>query len=355
MQNYAAGVGTAVHGGLEAYVDAVYVQKTSPVDFKLLEIMYFKSYQDVFGNSDDESEEYLDGLALLIDWFDRTDLSDRKVVSVEKKYRYPIPLSDGSNIPLSFIFDRLDLDESTGEYTVNDYKTNQAPMGVNELKGNTQAKIYALMVQIDHPETPGVWVSFDMLRNDGPVTVYFTKAENEQTWFWLINEVGRILETDEKDVKATLNAECGWCVLKSRCPKILDNIKAQGVFGLSDQELVDRRALLDAQAKAAKSAVDEIDLLITPKLETDEGRMPGIDGTEYRLRLHSIKRRTVDPAMAERVNPDVFRDYVKPTTLGIGDFDRMLKDDRLTPEEIKVLKSLVQKRNGRPTIRMEKI
>jgi CRISPR/Cas system-associated exonuclease Cas4 (RecB family) len=354
MQNVAASIGTSVHGGLEEYVKAVFLEKTDAPTLELLLHFYHNSYEETFKSSDRLAEEYKDGQALLENWFERTDFSGRRVLTTEVKKRYPIPLSDGSTLPFSYIFDRHDILESEGgDHEIVDYKTNRFPMSAAELKSKVQARMYGLLTQIEHPEIDRVWVTFDLLRHPQPTTVLFTKQDNFNTWTWLIEEIARILATP-KHPKPTLNPECNFCVLKTRCPALLKNIEVGGVFGMSDIELVDKRVELAAQAKAAASALEELDSVLGPKLRPGDGSDLAIEGTEYRAFVKAASQRRVDEEMIARVVPDIITDYMKPSRITMGDFDRMLKDERLTPENKKTLKSLVRKVTSNPSIALEK-
>ena len=353
MQHVAASIGTAVHGALEDYVRLVYIDKKADPELSLLLEKYHSSYEFTFKSSDRKREEYVDGAQLLETWWNRTDFTGRQVLTVETKNRYPIPLSDGTELPFSYIFDRHDLLDD-GDHEIVDYKTNRFPIAPQELKNKIQARMYGLITQIHYPDVRRVWVKFDMLRHPQPTTVMFSKQDNLDTWNWLVEEIARILGTPAHP-KPTLNPECGYCVLKTRCPVLLDNVKVGGIFSLSDEELVDRRVELAAQAKAAAAALEEVDSVLGPKLRPGNGADLVIEGSKYRAFVTAQQRRAVDAEMVARAAPEVYPDYVKPSKITMGDFDKMLKDERVTPDQKKILRSLVRKVSSVPAITTEKI
>ena len=174
FSNSAADVGTAVHGGLEMFVKAFFVDKThDPVALgrvkqkELLITFYQMSYVQTFGTADMETPEYKDGFQLTMRWFERTDLAAKQMIgveSVELKETIKVPYNhpDGTvkELDFNYIMDRVDQLADT-VWEVVDYKTIRVPLQPDDLEDKLQARAYALAIQIKHPEATHVKVTFD--------------------------------------------------------------------------------------------------------------------------------------------------------------------------------------------------
>lgn len=353
FQGDAAKVGSVCHSALENYVKAVYVDKSAKPELGLLLEFSRTAFVAIFNNGDFSSEFYLDAEQMLTEWHGRADFSDREVLSLEQKDRYPIALSDGTTLPVTYIMDRVDYCHSRESIVIVDYKTNRAPMNHDELRGKIQPRIYALIKQIQEPDAKQIGVEYDLLRH-GLIGVVYTKQQNLNTWNWLMSEVGRILATPESPAP-TLNPECHYCPIKARCPAILANINVGGIMSMSPSELVDYRALFEGQSKAAAAALAEIDSVLGPLLRDKDRSSDHIDGNLYTATIRSGRgSRSVDGELVARMAPrEVYDEYAPPSKITIGAFDKMLKDERITPEMAARLRSLVSKNPGASKITVE--
>jgi len=354
--NSAAKTGTTVHYALEKFVQAVHIKKEHDWDEDWL-IHYLKEgYQTTFQNTDFLTPEYLDALSMTQNWFNTADFTDREVLSVEEKNYYELELSDGTSLPFAYIFDRCDRIISTGQYCVVDYKTNQANVGTDELRKKIQARFYALICQILHPDAKSIRVEFHMLRH-GITTVVFTPQDNLDTWNWLLSEVDRILAAP-LDPPPTLNKECGFCMVKATCPALVNNINNGGVFSLSVEELVDRKALLDLQSKAARDASIEIENILGPILTADDAP-ESIDGYEFTARLTVQQVRNVDDELfieliEQSGDPELIRDYIPRGKITMGLVDKLLRDKNVDPGIKKIVKQLITYVGRDPSVTLER-
>lgn len=347
----AASLGSAVHGALELYVKGCYIAFSEQPSLKLLLDLYRMSYMSVFATADASGEMYDDGEEMLTRWYERTDLSNIKVLSCEVKESFDLPTSIGP-IPFNYIWDRFDKISDT-EIAVIDYKTNRWGISPQELRQKIQARCYGLAAAIKcHTEgmdsVERVWVRFDLLRHD-PVGVVFTREDNAATWKFLKEAAERIIATPAGSAPETLNPECRFCVRKTSCSALQRNIAAGGAFAIETlDEAVNKRAALEWQIKAINSAIEELDNWIFTDVKER-------DIVEYETDIAKLgftvsSRRAVDGAMVAKViGEDLFQRY-GGLQITMGQFDKLLKDKTLKPEQVAQLKGLVFKNNGEPRV-----
>lgn len=349
-QNPAAQTGTAVHGALESYVKAVYMDKTHGPDIVRLLAYYQVSYVDTFNNADYTSPEYIDGWELCEKWMKRTDLSDVEVMSCEVKSNFPLKLNKDTTVKVTYIWDRCDK-VGPGEYKVVDYKSIRAYLKATDLKKKIQPRLYALSAQLQFPDAERIWVEFDLLRHE-PICIMFTKAENLETWKYLKREALRIFNTPTERITETLNPECGYCVRKMDCKTLIKHTAGGGMLGKSVEEIAAKKGevtlalkaltLLDADLDAALEEEakqrDEIefsvplgDKFITVEATAKLTRKPNVD---------TIKNVIGDEATAE---------YGNITMTAI---DKMLKSDQFTDEQKKEIRAAINKEYGKTSFKI---
>lgn len=339
FQNQAATLGTTVHAALEFYVRAVYIERSAEASLTFLLELFEIHYSINFGS--DHGEAYAAGVKMLKDWFARNDLSDRTVLSVEQKLSFDVPSSEGV-IKFNYIIDRLD-ELEPGVYEVVDYKSSAWALQPNDLDGKIQARIYALAIQIQFPEAKRIYVTFDMLRHQS-VSRVFSREQNIATWRKIKSLTERIIATDEDNPEYTLNTECNFCPIKATCPQVLKNADNGGIFSLTFDEMIDRHAELDAQGKAIRAALAELETVITDTAKAN-------DITEYetdtsRMFFKMSRRRTVDADRVEEIiGPEMFG-YFGGRSMTLKSFDQLVADPTLTPEQLKQLENVVQVRTG---------
>jgi hypothetical protein len=183
----------------------------------------------------------------------------------------------------------------------------------------------------------------------------FSREQNIATWRRIHNGYDMILEAepnDEGNYPETLNSECLFCVRKTSCNAYLKNVAAGGVFSFgSPEEIVDRRALLQWQVKAATAAIKELDELILEQAKTEDVKV--YESANNRITFGVSSRRDVDPRMVEMVvGSELFSDY-GGKKIAMGQFDKMMKDPRVSPAQRAQLKNLIHYNLGDPTVKVE--
>lgn len=352
FSNTAADVGTSVHGALEKFVKAVYLDKThADLDRvkqkELLITFYQMSYVETFGSADMETSEFKDGFKLAMDWFQRTSFDDFTVESCELKETIQVPYNhpDGTEhkIPFNYIMDRVDQLNDV-EWRVVDYKTVRAPIQPEDLAAKLQARAYALAIQIKHPEAQKIQVVFDLLRHQ-PVGLTFIRDDNIAFWRFLCEETQRIVNMPESAVKPTLNPECSYCVKKFTCGLFQRNVDAGGIMSLSLDEQAQLHADLSSKIKAEKSILDTLeDNLMRHAAKAEILQWETGDGAlEVEIGMTSARREFDAQRAAEIMGPELFAQMGNMT---LGSLDKIIADQSVDEEIRTALKKLITKGNG---------
>lgn len=347
----AADMGTAVHGALEEFVNLTQIkQEEDWLDLDLLKACYDVSFQETFGTSDYELDEYQTGWKLVKKWHGRTDFSNLEVLSTETKENFPLHTSIG-DIPFNYIFDRLDrITDREDEYQVVDYKTSSWNINQEALRKKIQARSYALAARIKYPNAKRIWVEFDMLRFD-TVAVSFTRDDNIQFYRWLEREAERIINSpnpNEKDRLEKLNEECRFCPRKARCTELRKNIVAGGIHSITPSEAAVRLGEVQAQQSALKQLGEELERILlveAANLETLELKYPGATASVWARG----KRSANHPAIMSIVGPEIASRYGKMT---LGDIDDLLKGTELTDEQKKEVRLHISQGQQNPSIKI---
>lgn len=356
MGGFAANLGTSCHGALELFIKATRAELggiPANWDIKLLLDLFKLSYMDTFNTVDASGDLYDDGVAMLIRWFERTDLNGVTVLSTEKKDNFPIPTTAGE-IPFNYIWDRFDQIGSR-EFKVVDYKTNRWGLNPGDLKKKIQARCYGLAAAIQLKaqglEYDKIWVEFDLLRHD-PVGIVYSHEENIATWGFIKALAEKIIATPENEAPETLNPECRFCIRKQSCSALTRNIAAGGVFSVaSAQEAVDIRATLDYQAKAIAAAIVELDEIILTEARASD--VLEFETDMNRLEIGVSSRRAIDSERVQMVlGPNLFDKYGSHS-ISMSNIDKLLKGKELSDEQKAQLKSLIFMKKGEPSVKIK--
>lgn len=350
-----ADLGTSIHNALEDFVKSVYMgdSRATP-SIKYLLDLYKMHFMVTFNSIDPAGEMYEDGVTMLTRWFERTDLSDVTVLSVEEKTPFDLPIKDASGqvhrIPFNYIFDRLDqLDEDT--YRVVDYKSWRQYVSPEGLRDKLQVRVYALACQIQFPHAKRIWVQLDQLRSDSVGSV-FTPDDNANTWRYLKRWGKLIVDTplDKAQESETINPDCKWCIRKASCKTLRSNALAGGVAGMPLIEMIDRRAQLEAQAEGIKWAMKELDDALKTAADNDDvEQLSSHNHTVYWTRRPTrvlermdVLERIIGPDMMERIGK---------TSVTMTALDKLLKSPELTAEQKRDIKSLITTKYGEPSLK----
>lgn len=335
----AANVGTSVHGALEKFVEICYMAKTAEPTLELLLTLYRISYLNTFDTVEHDTPEYRDGEAMLKTWHKRTSFEGVTVVSVEKKYRMSVPSSVG-DIPLSYIWDRCEIYYENGKkiLRVVDYKTIQAMLSPDRLRGMLQPRIYdlAARVHFKDQDIDEFQIVFDLLRHE-PIGLIFSRDEAVATWQAIKDRLERIIAADEDNPPETLNPDCPYCVRKTHCRALRKNIKGEGIFSLDDIDVVAHlRREMDYQFRGLKSAIEELDgRLIAEARDRNVLAFP-VENGDWTVNVTASKRRSLDnKAVAKIIGPDIMAEYGK---VGVTDVDKLIAAGRLTDEQVEAIR-----------------
>ena len=348
-----ADLGTAVHGALEQYVIAVFLNRTADASFKLLAMYYQISYAETFGTSDRSHPSYKEGLAMLQTWYDRTDLSGVQVISCEKKDHIIIKTSDGPK-RLNFIWDRCDMffEGDRKIIRVVDYKTIRANLSPDDLRHKLQARIYAMCAAAwFKEEAPDeIWIQFDLLRY-GPVEVTFTRDTNLETWNYVKSTAEKIIAMDGDTAPRSLGPGCMYCVLKTSCPLLQRNVVHGGVLSLTLEQMMESYLALEAQNKASKYAMEELaDMMLSIARERNE---ISIEEGDFQLEFKSRRSRTVDSQEAiEILGPTMTSQMA---TFGVTDIEKLLKSEELSDAQKSLLRRTIGEKWGDPKPKITKL
>jgi hypothetical protein len=342
-----ADLGTACHEALENYVGAVYKDKKREPSFDLLMMFYKVGFQSAFGSADFDRPEYKDGEAMLRRWFDRTDLSNVEIISMEKKDFIEIKTSAGIK-KYNYIWDRCDRFMEHGKKIIRvvDYKTIRANITPDELRTKIQARMYgmAAAIQFKDEQPDEIWVQFDLLRY-GTVDVKFSREQNVMTWKYIKSTAERIIGMDENTAPEQLGPGCQWCVRKATCKTLRKNVNGGGTYALlGGEDLLKARVEMEAVQKAAKYALEEIDNIIMAQARNED--MTEWETDNYEVKFTSSKRRVVDSHEAGLIlGPQVMAQMGK---LSISDVDKLLKGDELSPNQKSLLRGAIRENYSDP-------
>lgn len=333
----AANIGTAVHGALEMYVEAVYMKKDYEPDFQLLMTFYRMSYLKTFDTVETKTPEFKDGEAMLKTWFARTDLSGVMVMSVEKKTRMPVPSSIGP-VLMTYIWDRCDFFEENGKRIIRvvDYKTIRANLSPDDLRKMLQPRIYdlAARAQFKDENIDEFQIVLDLLRHE-PVGVIFSREDAEDMWAGIKARLERIIATPDENPPETLNKDCPYCVRKLQCKTLQRNIAGGGTFSIMPiEDVMRKRYELASQQAGIASALEELDKRLTTHAQHENVLFFADD--DYKVSISARRTRTIDSVEAARIlGPEMMGTIGK---VRLGDVDELIKAGKVTDAQIVELK-----------------
>jgi hypothetical protein len=353
----AATTGLICHETLEHFLRGTHIRKDFAWSRAELDRIFNEAYETIVG-PDRNRPEYTDAYALIVKWFNaegRKEYFDQvQIVSLEAKNNFPVPviLTDAAgtaykhDIPVNYIMDRVDK-LNDGEYKIVDYKTNWVPLTHDQLREKIQARLYALALQIIHPEAKRIWVEFDFLRHE-PVEIALTKADQADTWKMLKRAAQRIVEVSEEDAiqSETINADCMWCVKKATCKALQKNVAVGGIYSMDVVAKAKRFNEINTQIKALKYLGEELqDALIK---ELISAQTIDLDLDEVRIKLKRSSRRKPDSRrVAEIVGPDIAAEV---GTFTMAAIDELKKAGRLTSAQIAQINAATTVSMGDPGV-----
>lgn len=346
----AAFLGSAVHEALDTWVKTERSHDDDATVGELL-ALFDTQYFVLFGS---DHTRLAEGREMLTNWYNQTHPLTNEVLSTELKETFDLKTSIGP-IPFTYIWDRCDR-LPNGDVEVIDYKTISMPISADGLRNNIQARSYALAAAIKYPDAKRIWVSFDMLRFGEPVGVSFDREDNKLTWQYLHDVAERVIAENEDAPTENVNDECRWCIRKHSCKTLEAHAMGGGLHamynhptdGLELEQIVDKRAILKYVQGALGAMVGELDEAIMKAAERDD--FMEYATTKTTLAIKAVRRRNVEGMEVKRIVPAEVWDKYGSEDITMGQFDKLIKDERLTTEQRAELKSGVTNKFSAPYI-----
>ena len=246
----------------------------------------------------------------------------RKMVTLEKFFR--TKTEDG--VPLIGAMDKIvEVDDNT--IGVVDYKTSKFAMSGAELRSDVQLSMYDLVAHIMYPQYTKRVLVMDYLRSK-PVFSYRTDQEREEFTKFLSQIYQSILDTDEEDLKPSLNKFCSNCDYRSYCPaysQVLDGLEKKYVSAelLNDGELITEWEDVKNKKKVLEERERELKMVVSDRIRTSGENLRG-DGKMLIVRQNS--RVMYDRDMVFKNIPSA--DWRKVTTVHKKGLEDYLRNER---------------------------
>jgi hypothetical protein len=298
------------------------------------EMVYYEHFSD--------KSRYAEGWDMVSRWVQRTDWSNREVLSTEVKETFELPTSIGK-LPMTYIFDRCDR-RPGDSIEVIDYKTVALPIQPEELRQRIQPRFYAVAAMMKYPWASSIWVTYDLLRYE-QVSMKFTRDDNVETWRYMRAMAERIIASDGTEEQ--LNSECRWCVRKHECDTLSAHGLVGGILGDDIQILIQRRAKMEMALHGLQAATRELDRIILDHCE--EENLLSISTDEVDLKVTASSRRHIDPERVVKIiGPEMMAKY---GNIGVTQVDTILKNETsLTDSQKSLLKQCFTREYGNPRI-----
>jgi CRISPR/Cas system-associated exonuclease Cas4 (RecB family) len=306
----AADLGTLCHMVLQLLVERRFWENPDPAE-------RLKSAGDMyrlcFAQSSVLASRYSEGLEMVIDWVNRQDFTGREVLSTEIKREVSLAQFGGPDVPFRYIIDRMDkinvvktashinpmsifssmvtpvagpVDE---EYDIEviDYKTLSRPVSPSDLKHMIQARAYAWVASLEHPEARRIWVTFDLLRHQ-PVGTVFERSELEDVPVYLVDLANRIMA--DEDAPEKINSGCRFCSRKSVCSALAARVEKTGDRSFQSMgELARVRMEKSAALKAIEDDIKEMDEVLKAYLDMEKIQQDTLEGIRFGFSQKSIR------------------------------------------------------------------
>lgn len=318
-------LGVAVHEALE-YVFNVVSKRNEPLDKetyeKVLEVFSDSAVKHGLSNI----SMYQDGKDLLIRRLDSIDPAE-KVLGLEWRFEFKTP----KGTPFTGSIDKIiELDEET--VVVVDYKTSSLSLTQDEADFDIQLSMYDLAVSLQYPKYKTILLVLDYLKL--PEVISYRTPEQRSTFVGFLDSIHKtICSLEKKDIKATLNAFCGWCEYKNWCPdhaKVINDpdLVSPRIDGLDNDNFVQAWELVSSAKRIIETRQREL---------KDEAyrRMRGgrpVKGKQKELYSTQQTRMSYDTkAIYEAVGPEQF---VKLVSINKSSVDRFLRDNPNYKEKV---------------------
>lgn len=254
------GMGTAIHGIMEDYW-------TNPENTNIDEL--FEKWWT--NHAPAEQELYNEWRELVPKYFESNVIGQPKpnIIALELEFTTEI-----AGIPVSGTIDRVDR-ISDDTIMIVDYKTNQMPYTLDELKNSVQFKLYTLALQ-NLKDVVGdfkhVTCVYEMLRTGQKQYVTYDQEELDIFKDWMKVIWAKMLSG--KDRKPKINKYCGFCLKRHKCHAYEELIHSNTTTVMHEEvdieQLIGEYDTLKQNVKILEGRLDEMNAMIKEKI-VDEG------------------------------------------------------------------------------------
>ncbi len=268
--------GSFIHSVLERLVaEAVDTNHQGPLSRERAQALFTQEW----GETELVGVELFDEGLQIIKRFvgDEGLLDGSKILGVEKEFRLPV----GPFTLLGYI-DRVDrIDDDTIE--IIDYKTNRQLFSREELDHSLQLSIYCAAARKLWPWAKNIKLTFSMLRHGVRLRTHRTPEQIESVLGY-VEAVGHKME-NATDFPPRLNANCGYCEYRARCPAYANALSGDRL--VQSENVADLAAVAKEREEVARlvkilyARKDELERVLKAELKDKDELVLG--GVRYRM------------------------------------------------------------------------
>lgn len=266
------GMGTTIHGIMEDYW-----KDPDNADINELFEKWWTKHAPA------EQELYNEWRELVPKYFESNVVGQPKpnVIALEFEFTTEI-----AGIPVSGTIDRIDrINEDT--IMIVDYKTNQMPYTLDELKGSVQFKLYTLALQNLKDQIGDfkhVTCVYEMLRTGQRQYITYDKEELDLFTDWIKVIWAKMLSGQDR--KPKINKYCGFCLKRHKCQAYVELVESNTTTILHEDvnidELIDEYDTLKQNIKILEGRLNEMNAMIKEKI-VEEGGEVQVGGNKWSL------------------------------------------------------------------------
>lgn len=269
-------------------------------------------------------------------WVDPESSVPFEVMMAEVKETFPLKVKDPAGavheIPVTYIWDRVDLLTDDGSIRVVDYKSWMKSLSGDEIFSYPQVRLYALAAAIRYKQQspPYIWVQLDQLRY-GAVAVRFSRDDIKDIWAWLKTMYLEILASNgEQEI---VGDGCRWCVRSVSCVSFQKAVAAGTIMTFTDAEAAARKvAEINSVMGALKDTKDQLLTYLETYLEEekflDQSWNDGTD-TTVEVKITPTRKRDVDQVAAK----DALGVDMRYGKITLGEIDELLAGDEIDDDQ----------------------
>lgn len=257
------GMGTTIHGIMEDY----WKDPDNADVNELFEKWWTK-------HAPAEQELYNEWRELVPKYFKSNVIGQPKPNIIALEFEFTTEIA---GIPVSGTIDRIDrINEDT--IMIVDYKTNQMPYTLDELKGSVQFKLYTLALQNLKDQVGDfkhVTCVYEMLRTGQKQYVTYDKEELDLFTDWIKVIWAKML--NGQDRKPKINKYCGFCLKRHKCQAYVELVESNTTTVLHENinmdELIEEYDTLKQNIKILEGRLNEMNAMIKEKIVEEGGEV----------------------------------------------------------------------------------